>query len=113
MAVVLLVEKVVGIEAEAAAVDHLVKQVVVADAARPEVVLAAVAETVRIVEVHRQKRAAEVVETALAAVLLQPNAVVAVPSSLRRLTALEKSVQALAAMAAAYQVVEEDVQPWT
>lgn len=113
VAAVLLAGKVVGIEAEAAAEDHPVKQVVVADAARPEVVLVAVVETVRIAEVRRQKTAAGAVETALAAVLLLPNVVVAVPSFWRRPTALGKSVQALAVTAAACQVVEEDARPWT
>lgn len=111
VAAVLSAGKVVGIEAEVVVVGRPAKQVAVADAARPEVVLAVEAETVRIAGVH-QKTAVEAVETVLAAVLLRPN-VAAVPSSWRRLTALEKSAQASAATAAAYQVVEEDARPWT
>lgn len=88
--------KVVGIEAAAVAVGHPAKQAVAADAAKPEVVAAAVAlvDTVQIVEDRRSMMGAEAVEIVPAAVSLRPNVgVVVVPSSWR-VTVPEKSAQA-------------------
>lgn len=95
-AAVLSAERVVGTEVVAVAAGHPAKQAVVADAAKPEVVAAATADTVRIAEGrHRWKTAAEVAGIVPAAVPLRPNvAVAAVPSSSRRLTAPEKSARA-------------------
>lgn len=91
-AAVLLAGRVVGIEAAAVAVGHPAKQVVVAGVAKPEVV-AVMADTVRIAGDHHRKTAVEAVGIVPAAVLLQPNVVVVVPS-FWRLTVPEKLVRA-------------------
>ena len=111
MAVVLLAERVVGIEAGAAAAGHPARQEAVAGVAKPGVAAAVVVGTVRIARVHRHRMAAEAVEIVPAEALPWPNAVAAVPSSSRP-TAPVRSARASAATAAAYPVVVEDA-PWT
>lgn len=95
-AAVLSAGRVVGTEVVAVVAGHPAKQAVAADAAKPEVVAAAMADTVRIAEGrHRWRTAAEVAGIVPAAVPLRPNVVVVVvPSSWRQLTAPEKSARA-------------------
>lgn len=111
MAVVLLAERAVEIEAGAAVAGHPAKLGAVADVARLGVASVMVG-TVRIARVPRWRMAAEAVEIVPAEALPWPSAAAAVPSFSRRPTAPARSVRASAATAAAYPVVEEDA-PWT
>lgn len=99
------------IEAVEAVVDHPAKRAAAADAASPGEVSGAEVGTVRIAGVRRSRMAAEAVGIDPAAAPLRPNA--AVPSSWSRLAAAERSAPASVVTAAAFQVVEEDAQPWT